>query len=166
MPGTAKAVRDVQRARVYAAEDAWALVLDAARRGAVRAEVAGSTVLLPAETHFGTLASAQRYADHYVGTLPPVRVRLRKGQMKAHWEPPGVIALPVPERGQPWALRESVLLHELAHHVAFHRDSVADHGPAYTSRMLELVEQALGAEAALALRVEYGERGVVVVSSV
>ena len=151
---------DSQRQRVYDAEDAWALLLDAARRGAVRAEVAGSAVVLPAETVFGTLEAAQAYADHWTQGLPPVRVRRRKGHRRAHWEPPGVIALPVPEHGQPWALRETVLLHELAHHAAFHRDGVTDHGPSYTSRMLELVGQALGAEAALALRVEYGERGV------
>ena len=154
------AARDTQRARVYAAEDAWALLLDAARRGARRAVVAGSQVLLPEEKHFGTLASAQAYCDGFLGDLPAVRVRQRRGQTKAHWETPGVIALPFPARGQAWALRESVLLHELAHHLAFHRHGVVDHGTSYTSSMLELVEQALGAEAALALRVEYGERSV------
>ena len=151
---------DSQRQRVYDAEDAWALLLDAARRGAVRATVAGSAVVLPAERLFGTLEAAQAYADAVVEDLPPVRVRKRRGQGRAHWEAPGVIALPVAQHGQPWALRETVLLHELAHHVAFHRDGVADHGPSYTSRMLELVEQVLGAEAALALRVEYGEHRV------
>ena len=151
---------DSQRQRVYDAEDAWALLLDAARRGAPRATVAGSSVLLPAERLFGTLEAAQAYADAVAADLPPVRVRRRKGPQRAHWEAPGVIALPVPEHGQPWALRESVLLHELAHHVAFHRSGVADHGPSYTSCMLDLVGQQLGAEAALALRVEYGERGV------
>ncbi len=151
---------DHQRSRVYAAEDAWALLLDAARRGAVRATVAGSQVLLPQEKHFGTLEAAQMYADSHLEGLPPVTVRRRRGQAKAHWEAPGIIALPVPAHGTPWALRESVLLHELAHHSAFHRDGVGDHGPSYASRMLELVEHALGPEAALALRVEYGERKV------
>ncbi|MGZ6792017.1 MAG: TIGR04338 family metallohydrolase [Mycobacteriales bacterium] len=159
--GTTGSRRDGQRARVYAAEDAWALLLDAARRGARRAEVAGSSVLLPAERHFGTLEAAAAYCAQQLNGLPPVRLRTRRGDRHAHWESPGVIALPVPEHGVPWALRESVLLHELAHHVAFHRDGVTDHGPVYVSRMLELVEQALGAEAALALRVEYGERRVV-----
>jgi putative metallohydrolase (TIGR04338 family) len=54
-----------------------------------------------------------------------------------------------------------VLLHELAHHVAFHRHGTADHGPSYTACMLELVAQVLGDEAAFALRVEYGEHKVV-----
>ncbi len=153
-------MRDGQRARVYAAEDAWALRLDAARRGAPRAVVAGSSVLLPSELVFGTLEAAQAYADSALYGVQPVRLRTRKGQTKAHWEAPGVIALPVPEHGEPWAMRECVLLHELAHHVAFHRHEVADHGPTYRTCMLELVEERLGPEAALALRVAYGENGV------
>jgi putative metallohydrolase (TIGR04338 family) len=155
--------RDSQRALVYAAEDAWALRLDAARQGAVRAEVAGSSLVLPAEVQFGTLEAAQSYADHHLGGLPgvpPARLRRRRGAAKAHWEPPDVIALPVPVHGTPWALRESVLLHELAHHVDVHRGGDALHGPSYRACMLDLVERVLGPEAALALRVDYGEAGL------
>jgi putative metallohydrolase (TIGR04338 family) len=160
-PSAARSSRDVQRSRVYAGEDAWALRLDAARRGATRAEVAGSSVLLPAEQHFGTLAAAQAYCDAHLGDdVPPVRVRSRKGAAQAHWEAPAGIALPVPEHGTPWALRETVLLHEMAHHLAFHLDGKADHGPSYTARMLALVDRVLGPEAALALRVDYAEAGV------
>src|SRR4051812_38761363 len=54
--------RDVQRARVYRAEDAWASRLDAARQGAGLATVGGSRVLLPAERRFGTLETAGAYA--------------------------------------------------------------------------------------------------------
>jgi putative metallohydrolase (TIGR04338 family) len=153
--------RDSQRSRVYAAEEAWALRLDAARRGARKAVVGGSTITLPEELRFGTLEDAQRYADHHVTGLPPVVLRARKGQGAAHWSPPGDVALPVPRHGEPWALRETVLLHELAHHVAFHTHGVADHGPSYTACMLDLVARALGEEAAFALRVDYGEHQVV-----
>jgi putative metallohydrolase (TIGR04338 family) len=89
-----------------------------------------------------------------------VRVRARKGAGQAHWEAPAGIALPVPEHGTPWALRETVLLHEMAHHLAFHLDGKADHGVTFTRRMLALVERVLGPEAALALRVDYAEAGV------
>jgi putative metallohydrolase (TIGR04338 family) len=153
-------VRDSQRSRVYAAEDGWSAQLDAARRGAPRATVAGSSVLLPSELHFGTLAAAQQYAERVLPAYPAVTVRARKGPRQAHWEPPGTVALPVPEHGQPWALRESVLLHELAHHAAFHSGGVTDHGPTYRACMLDLVERQLGPEAALALRVAYGEEGL------
>jgi len=153
---------DRQRSKVYAAEDAWALRLDAARRGAPRAEVAGSTVLLPSELHFGELAAAQDYAIARLEPwkVPPVRLRVRKGQAKAHWEESGVVALPIPEHGMPWAMRESVLLHELAHHLAFHLDGTAVHNRMFRRRMLELVTHALGHEAALVLRVDYSEQGL------
>lgn len=161
-PSGLSGARDRQRARVYRAEDCWALRLDAARRGAGRAQVAGSSVLLPSELLFGSMDAAQAYADDRLGgwTVPGVRLRVRRGQAKAHWEAPGVIALPEPAHGTPWAMRETVLLHELAHHLAFHLDGRADHGAAFTRRMLELVTAALGEEAALALRVDYAAEQV------
>ena len=163
MAGTATSLRDAQRSRVYAGEDAWALRLDAARRGASRAVVAGSSVLLPAELQFGSLGAAQAYATAHLAAwnVPAVRLRVRRGMTKAHWEAGGVIALPLPEHGTPWALREAVLLHELAHHLTFHLDGTQLHGPAFVARMLALVETVLGPEAALALRVDYAEAGVV-----
>lgn len=160
-PGTTDRPRDVQRARVYAAEEDWALRLDAARRGARKALVGGSTVTLPKELRFGTLDAAQAYADHHLAGLPPVRLRERRGRLAAHWREPDEIALPVPSYGEPWALRESVLLHELAHHVTFHTHGASDHGPSYVATMLALVGEAMGPEAAFALRVDYGEHRVV-----
>ena len=122
-------------------------------------------MLLPREVLFGTLAAAQDYADAQLAglALPPVRLRTRRGHLRAHWSLEGgvaTIALPVPEHGTSWALREAVLLHELAHHVAFHLDGATDHGPAFVRRMLQLVDGALGPEAALALRVDYAQSGV------
>lgn len=165
--------RDAQRSRVYRAEDSWASRLDAARRGAALASVGGSSVLLPSELRFGTLASASDYAARvlalpevtaFAGTLPVPELRPRRGQLAAHWEPPGVIALPMPRHGEPWALRESVLLHELAHHVVelSCRTTAqgATHGPPFPAAVLLLVRAALGEEAAFALRVAYGETNV------
>ena len=156
--------RDGQRSRVYAAEASWEARLDAARRGARRAEVAGSALLLPEERLFGDLPAAQAYADAVTSrrALPPVRLRRRRGQAKAHWESPDVIALPVPEHGTPWALREAVLLHELAHHATWHAGAGAGHGSAFTGRLVSLVEEALGSEAAFVLRVDLAEHGVTV----
>jgi putative metallohydrolase (TIGR04338 family) len=165
--------RDYQRSAVYAAEELWGLRLDAARRGARRAVVAGSTLTLPREVRFGTLRAAQDYADHHLALAAgvgydgsDVRLRERRGQSAAHWKEPDEIALPVPRYGDPWALRESVLLHEVAHHLVFHTRTLrvsgsAHHGPSYVATMLALVEQAMGPEAAFALRVDYEEHGVV-----
>ena len=161
--------RDAQRARVYRAEDAWAAQLDTARRGAALATVAGSAVLLPAEMRFGSLAAASSYAEAVLslpavvalgGRLPTPELRPRRGQRAAHWEPPGVIALPVPRHGEPWALRETVLLHELAHHIGETAGLTTGHRPPYPALLLALVRVALGEEAAFALRVAYGEENV------
>jgi putative metallohydrolase (TIGR04338 family) len=94
------------------------------------------------------------------GRLPSPELRPRRGQRAAHWEPPGVIALPVPAHGEPWALRQSVLLHELAHHVGESAGICAGHRPPYPAVVLLLVRAVLGEEAAFALRVAYGEENV------
>ena len=162
-------VRDAQRSRVYRAEDAWASRLDAARRGAARATVAGSSVLLPGERRLGSLDAASSYARDVlalpgvtasVGALGPPVLRPRRGVRAAHWEPPGTIALPVPQHGEPWGLRETVLLHELAHHVGETTGRAAGHRAPFPALVLLLVEQVLGSEAAFVLRVEYGEHAV------
>lgn len=160
--------RDAQRARVYRAEDAWAARLDAARQGAPLATVAGSRVVLPAERRFGTLETAAAWCARVLA-LPAVRglvrvdpplLRTRRGVRAAHWEPPGVIALPVPAHGEPWALRESVLLHELAHHVAHAGGLATRHEAPFPAVVLLLAGAVLGEEAALALRVDYGDQRV------
>jgi putative metallohydrolase (TIGR04338 family) len=161
--------RDAQRARVYRAEDAWAARLDAARQGAALATVGGSAVVLPAERRFGSLEAAAAYCARVLalpevvrlaGRLAAPELRPRRGLRAAHWEPPGVIALPVPRHGEPWALRESVVLHELAHHVGECSGCTAGHRSPYPALVLLLVQAVLGPEAALALRVHYGQERV------
>ena len=167
-PGAPTPGRDGQRTRVYRAEDAWAARLDAARRGAPRAVVAGSSVLLPAERRFGTLEAAGSFCATVlalpevaaVAGVPPPRLRARRGAGRAHWEPPGTIALPVPPHGEPWALRETVLLHELAHHVGALSGRASGHRPPFPALVLLLVRAVLGEEAAFALRVDYGQERV------
>lgn len=161
--------RDAQRARVYRAEDAWADRLDAARRGAVLACVGGSALVLPAERRFGTLDAVDGYCRRVLalpevvtlaGALAPPQLRMRRGARSAHWEPPGVVALPVPRLGEPWALRETVVLHELAHHVGELGGLSRGHRPPFPAVVLALVRVVLGEEAALALRVHYGQEKV------
>jgi putative metallohydrolase (TIGR04338 family) len=57
-------------------------------------------------------------------------------------------------------LRESVLLHELAHHVGETGGLSRGHAAPYPAVLLVLVDAVLGAEAAFALRVAYGEERV------
>lgn len=166
---TTAPTRDAQRARVYRAEDGWAARLDAARQGAVLARVGGSAVVLPAERRFGTLDAVSDYCARVLalpevaalgGPTSPPRLRLRRGSRSAHWEPPGVVALPVPRLGEPWALRETVVLHELAHHVGELAGLSRGHRAPFPALVLALVRTVLGEEAALALRVHYGQEKV------
>ena len=132
-------------------------------------EVAGSRIALPAERRFGDLAAVQRYADavlaldwvreRWPAAHRAVRVRERRGPSRAHYERTGaVIALPVAGRGTRWALREVVVVHELSHHLGPGDDPL--HGPSFAGRMLELLDGLVGPEAALLLRVCFGDQGV------
>jgi len=124
----------------------------------------GSSIEVPVQRRFGSLDAIESYV-HWVSQLPcvverfgvlaPVAVRARKGQAQAHYESSGaVIAIPLDST---WAARESVVLHELAHHIVMTRDGadVPPHGAAFTATMCALVECVLGPESALMLRTSY-----------
>jgi putative metallohydrolase (TIGR04338 family) len=112
----------------------------------------------------------QRYVDAVLGLIgvvtrwpgvPPVRVRERAGTGRAHYSE-GVIALPLQGLvGERWAARESVVLHELTHHLVAHaHPGVAAHGPEFCGDEVLLVEIALGPEAALLLRAAFDGSGI------
>lgn len=139
-------VTDRQRAAVYSAEDQWAAAVD---RGGTM-DFHGSRIVLPSQRRFAGLDEVRDYVDAVCGRLgiDPPRVRHRQGATRAHYEAGGTVAIP---EGEPWAMRESVVLHELAHHAS----GAMDHGPAFTASMLALVTAELGPEAALVLRTAY-----------
>lgn len=160
--------RDSQRTLVYDAEHLVHRLLDRSADFPV-VDVAGSRLTLPVERRFASLVSVQQYLDRVLA-LPavggrwaragvPVVARERQGQGRAHYERVGaVIAVPGATHGSQWALRELVLLHELAHHLA--DDVEPAHGPAFVGRMVELVDLVVGPEAAFLLRVTFLENGV------
>lgn len=161
---------DAQRSRLYAAEDLVARILDRATDHPV-IEVAGSHLTLPVERRFGDIPAVQRYADAVLAltwvrhrwprAACPVMVRERQGASRAHYQWAGsVLAVPAPADGGRWALRELVILHELAHHLGPVEDP--GHGPAFAGRMLDLVEGIIGPEVALLLRVNFSDTGVTV----
>ena len=156
--------------RVYAVEDQWASLLE--RGGPV--DFYGSALDVPAERKFADVASIQRYVDSVLSldsiasqfpAATAVVVRARKGQTRAHYEPEPVptIAVPLQER---WAGRESVILHELAHHLACSAEPPRQddpekwHGARYRSTMCTLVQIVLGDAACLLLRTGYEEAGL------
>jgi len=152
---------DRDRALVYSAEDAWSKALD---RGG-RFDFFGSTFTLPMQRIIGDLPTMQRLVDHWLNSsqlqrlfpgLSELQVRSRRGQTKAHYEPAGIIAIPVE---QPWACKEAVLAHEVAHHCSWNPKS-APHGPHFRGAMIHVAEIAFGEETALVLRASYDGAGL------
>lgn len=163
--------RDSQRAKVYDGEHLVRGVFDRAHEfGHRTVDIYGSQVTLPAERRFASVESVQSYVDkvlglnwvraHWEGAARPVRVRARAGTGAAHYEPDGnVLAVPLHTGATAWALRELVVLHELAHHLSGAAEE-APHGPEFCTRYAELVDGVIGPEAALLIRATFAGCGV------
>jgi putative metallohydrolase (TIGR04338 family) len=154
--------RDTQRAKVYAAEEFVRTLFDrAAEHGNRVVDFFGTQLTLPPEGRFATAAAVQRYVDDvlaHVGTDRPLRVRARRGATAAHYERTDDDAtIAVPDRRTSWALRELVVLHEIAHHLS---DVEPPHGPEFVATFCELAEAVMGPEVAHVLRVVYAKEGV------
>lgn len=124
----------------------------------------GTQLTLPPEAKFGSVAAVQNYVDDVtarVGTNP-VTVRARRGTKAAHYEIDGAV-IAVPEQDTTWALRELVVLHELAHHLCA-QGPAADapaHGPEFVATYCGLCETIMGPEVGLVLRMVYAKEGVI-----
>ncbi|MFT4201710.1 TIGR04338 family metallohydrolase [Gordonia sp. (in: high G+C Gram-positive bacteria)] len=161
---------DGQRSAVYAAEQMVFGLFDNVGSGRA-ARVGGANLTLPHEARFASLESIDDYVVKVLA-LPavverfgragvPVRVRSRRGAAAATYEPGpegGVIAIPAANPGGGWALRELVVLHELAHHLD---DSGGPaHGPGFRTTLADLAGLVLGPEVSFCYRVIFGESGL------
>ena len=156
-------MRDSQRGRVYHAEDVLRTVMDRSLDNPLFT-IEGITLTLPPEGKFSRVEDVQRYVDSVL-SLPSVvaeygkssvRVRPRKGQRVAHYEPNNKV-IAVPNGGTRWALREIVILHELAHH--FDRSRPA-HGPKFASTLINLLGLVMGPVMGLLARILYAQNEV------
>jgi putative metallohydrolase (TIGR04338 family) len=161
--------RDSQRSKVYAAEEFVRTLFDrAAEHESPVVEFFGTQLTLPPEARFGSVASVQRYVDevlaipavrqHWPDALP-LRVRSRRAATAAHYENhdgAGIIAVPDRDTAD-WALRELVVLHEVAHHVC---QAQPPHGPEFVATICRLTELVMGPELGHVLRVVYAKEGV------
>jgi putative metallohydrolase (TIGR04338 family) len=159
--------RDTQRAKVYAAEEFVRTLFDrASEHGNRTVEFFGTNLTLPPEARFASVETVQRYVDEVLA-LRSVRerwpgatqltARPRRGLTAAHYERDGDgAAIAVPERRASWALRELVVLHEVAHHLC---DADPPHGPEFVATFCELAEAVMGPEVAHVLRVVYAKEG-------
>lgn len=160
--------RDYQRAKVYAAEEFVRTLFDrAAERGNRVVDFFGTALTLPPEARFATVESVQRYIDDVLA-LTAVRhrwpeangltVRARRGATAAHYERDRAgAAIAVPDQRTGWALRELVVLHEIAHHLC---DAEPAHGPEFVATFCDLAGVVMGPEVAHVLRVVYAKEGV------
>ncbi|GAB89586.1 TIGR04338 family metallohydrolase [Gordonia rhizosphera] len=158
--------RDTGRSQVYEAERLVHRMFD---RGGV-VQIAGTELTLPTEAMFASAESVGDYVSRvlamgsvraaFTRAATPVRVRHRRGYRSAeyHRDPDGpVIAVPTSQEGR-WALRELVVLHEVAHHLD---DSAGPaHGRGFVVTLIDLVGLVLGPEAAFVYRVVFADSGV------
>ncbi|MET0198017.1 MAG: TIGR04338 family metallohydrolase [Rhodococcus fascians] len=162
--------RDSQRSKVYEAETMVRRMFDRAEERNLRSvEIHGSTITLPVERKFASIESVQRYVDavlamNWVQARWPhadgvVHVRERSGTGASHYEPDTqTIAVPLHRRNEAWALRELVVLHELAHH--FDRAENSSHGGEFVDLFITLVGEIIGQEAGFVLRATMLDCGV------
>jgi putative metallohydrolase (TIGR04338 family) len=170
-------MRDQGRSSVYAAEDQIARLLD--HGGEV--DFYGSKLQAPMQRRFGDLKAVTSYLNAlrnmpwgHGDTPLPVVVSARSN-IAARWTAPNTIQIPASSR---WAMTEMVILHEYSHHVVYHvrlraesesATRVADgtgvepkagHGREFRQVFLELVTNAIGAEAGLLLTAALDQAGV------
>jgi putative metallohydrolase (TIGR04338 family) len=160
-------VRDTQRSKVYAAEQFVRTLFDrAAEHGSRVVDFFGTQLTLPPEGRFASVESVQTYVDSVLNhpsvqlrwpALLPISVRPRRGATAAHHElRDGEAVIAVPARAR-WALRELVVLHEIAHHVC---DTQPSHGPEFVATFTELAGLVMGPEVEHVLRVVYLKEGL------
>jgi putative metallohydrolase (TIGR04338 family) len=158
--------RDTQRSKVYAAEEFVRTLFDrAGEHGNRSVEFFGASLTLPPEARFASVESVQRYIDDVLGlvrerwpAIAPLTVRPRRGTAAAHYErDDDGAAIAVPDRRTNWALRELVVLHEVAHHLC---EADPPHGPEFVATYCELAEAVMGPEVGHVLRVVYSKEGV------
>ena len=161
--------RDTQRAKVYAAEEFVRTLFDrAAEHGNHVVEFFGTQLTLPPEGRFASSPSVQRYVDDVLAhpgvlarwtAVGALTVRARRGATAAHYEhsDDNGATIAVPDHRSKWALRELVVLHEIAHHLC---DAEPPHGPEFVATFCELAEAVMGAEVSHVLRVVYSKEGV------
>lgn len=138
-------------AAVYSAENQLSDLLSLADETEVRTyEFYGSKLELPIERKFASLESIETYCNtvlklrqvrerYPIQAAKPITVRARKTDRSAHYQRGEIAICP---NGSRWALREMVVLHELAHHLAIGDD----HGRKFQTAYAFLLTECVGPE--------------------
>lgn len=151
--------RDTQKSALYYAEDLLAKLFDqCVESGNPTVEVEGITLTLPPEAKFGSIASVQTYCDQVCDTVQQRRVNVIAARTthtaRYYWFER---RLSVPDGRDRWAMRELVVLHELAHMMS---PEGPPHGPLFVAAFIDLLTQIMGPPAGLATRLIYSANGI------
>lgn len=143
---------------IYDAERSVQFILDQQFENPL-INIARSTIEVPKELKFGDIASVQRYADLVTDRVGCTRVKAveqsKRASLRAFYRG-GEIHFPV-QSGR-WAMRETVVLHEIAHHIT--EDWEDPHGAVFAGNLLDLVETMMGPAAAFIMRVTFHQTGI------
>jgi len=151
-------MRDANRSLVYDVEDRLTTAMD----NNAPLDFYGSRLILGPDRKFGDIASVQRYLrlirarEWGFGDTPEPIVTAARSERRATWVAPASITLPEAR----WALRETTVLHEYAHHVTYHYDGESAHSAQFCRRYTELVRNAVGPEAATLLMAGFDQAGL------
>ncbi|KAA1418847.1 TIGR04338 family metallohydrolase [Nocardioides humilatus] len=160
---------DPDRRAVYAAEERLAAWLDSTTPEQPTVTVDGQTYEPGPDLRFTDPESAAAYVETVLGRLRShekdydgreqehVSVRPRAGRRMAVYErETRTIALPPFAVGGRWALRATVVLHELTHHLS----GEGEHTPAFRATFLRLLEDAGLPVTAQLLQLAYAAEGL------
>lgn len=161
---------DIQKQNVYDAEHAYIIYMDMAAdsdSGMVQAKIAGSTMTVSMDRKFSDLEAVQRYVDTltssaYVMSKFPSLAGVNivvdpRLSSRSYYQSIGhKITLAGAKKSGRWAMREFVVLHELAHAAT---RNIGGHGPEFVAAFVELVECAISPEVAYALKMSMYEAG-------
>lgn len=163
-------MRDNQKQKVYDAEHQFCRMLDTVELDGT-IDFFGSRVAVDTDRKFTRVADVQRFVDAIVTSLLPEHrsvvptVVVRKGEAKAVYRSSDN-TICVPEAK--WALRESVILHEMAHWLVAHsldRSTCEAHGPEFAGIFVDLVSRVMGSGSAMVLSACLDGSGVRMVST-
>lgn len=166
---------DTDRTATYAAEHEVARWLDSVTPESPWVNCLGGTFQPEREAKFGDITSVQAYVDKVLAHLRcnghdyedrediPVTVMPRRGVRKAEYRRDGAImTVPPYEIGGSWALRELVVLHELAHHLTATASAAVEaaHGPGFRATFVRLLENIGSPVIAHLLQEAFSTRGL------
>ena len=160
---------DRDASKVYQVEFALQDILDVCSEGDnTYRGIAGMQLTMPVEYKVGELDHIQRYANavirDYNGRHDTrhKKVRVVEGRRSLHKKAyythgMGRITLPQRDSGS-WAWRQTVVLHEIAHHLA----PCPGHGVEFAEVMLDLLENYVGLQAGLVYVILLDKEGITI----